>query len=88
MAPSPTARASSTTPLTDRPEIEDAVPTAEARFRRTFNLVLVAAVLVDLLAQATHLVPSGSLPLLAILVALALPAAVLFARSAHAVNGR
>jgi hypothetical protein len=35
-------------------------PDREARFRRTFHVVLVIAVLLDLTAQAVGLVPQGS----------------------------
>jgi hypothetical protein len=51
---------------------------AEARLRRTVNVALTLAVLLDLLAQATHLVPDGSSwAFVAILAAVAVATAVL-----------
>jgi hypothetical protein len=54
------------------------VPGTEGRVRRGVNVVFAVAVLLDILAQATHLVPHGSsLAFATILALVALPAAVL-----------
>jgi hypothetical protein len=70
------------TPLVATPQADDR-STGEARFRFAFRLVLAVAVLIDLTAQVLHLVRPGSLPLLVLTVALALPTAVLVARRAR-----
>lgn len=58
-------------------------PASNGRVRRAVNVVLVLAVLVDFAAQALHVVRPGAAPLLILIAALALPAALWLWRGAR-----